>query len=420
MAAEAFTSFNLTWNEHPGMLKHIADIHLAEVHDCFTIAEILAIDDRVMIIPAHIWTPWFSMLGSKSGFDSLEECFEDIAPFIHAVETGLSADPPMLARVASLPTRWRRHPILRARRFAVVPLLVQGRPIGVVSADNKPSRRPVTRRGVAHLELFCQQLATSVNNARLYGETRQRERDATLLLEVTRKLSSTLELDAVLDLVADGTIEALGCAAAGFYRWDATRGGLVFVRGRNHPESFSRPLLMRAGEGITGRAYAERRPAWTNDRLADSSLAYAADNATAMQRPDAPRAYLAVPIMIRDEVFGVLGGSYFTPHVFTEREVNLLSSLAAIKYALGDLDRVHQAVQLIGFVNSAPGFHEQPRVINGATDLLVELYGDRGKPTRAAIGCQGLALGHSVEVVLTVLFSGEGTTPPLARDHYVK
>ena len=98
----------------------------------------------------------------------------------------------------------------------------------------------------------------------------------------------------------------------------------------------------------------------------------------------------------------------------------VLSSLAAIKYALGDLDRVQQAVQLIGFVNSAPGFNEQPRVINGATDLLVELYGDRGKPTRAAIGCQGLALGHSVEVVLTVLFTGEGTTPPLARDHYVK
>jgi DNA helicase-2/ATP-dependent DNA helicase PcrA len=65
-------------------------------------AEILAIDDRAMIIPAHIWTPWFSLLGSKSGFDSLEECFEDVAPYIHAVETGLSADPPMLAQVSSL------------------------------------------------------------------------------------------------------------------------------------------------------------------------------------------------------------------------------------------------------------------------------------------------------------------------------
>ena len=65
-------------------------------------AELLAIDERVLVIPAHIWTPWFSLLGSRSGFDSLEECFGDCSPHIHAVETGLSADPPMLARVSSL------------------------------------------------------------------------------------------------------------------------------------------------------------------------------------------------------------------------------------------------------------------------------------------------------------------------------
>lgn len=46
-------------------------------------------------IPAHIWTPWFSMLGSKSGFDSLNECFADMSHYIHTIETGLSTDPPM-------------------------------------------------------------------------------------------------------------------------------------------------------------------------------------------------------------------------------------------------------------------------------------------------------------------------------------
>jgi DNA helicase-2/ATP-dependent DNA helicase PcrA len=65
-------------------------------------AEILDMDDRAMVIPAHIWTPWFSLLGSKSGFNSVEECFEDYASHIYAVETGLSADPPMLASVSSL------------------------------------------------------------------------------------------------------------------------------------------------------------------------------------------------------------------------------------------------------------------------------------------------------------------------------
>jgi PHP family Zn ribbon phosphoesterase len=54
------------------------------------------------LIPAHIWTPWFAMLGSKSGFDSATECFGDLTPQIFAVETGLSSDPPMNRRVSSL------------------------------------------------------------------------------------------------------------------------------------------------------------------------------------------------------------------------------------------------------------------------------------------------------------------------------
>lgn len=57
---------------------------------------------QAFMIPAHIWTPWFSLLGSKSGFDSLEECFDDLSCEIFAVETGLSSDPPMNWRVSFL------------------------------------------------------------------------------------------------------------------------------------------------------------------------------------------------------------------------------------------------------------------------------------------------------------------------------
>jgi enamine deaminase RidA (YjgF/YER057c/UK114 family) len=115
---------------------------------------------------------------------------------------------------------------------------------------------------------------------------------------------------------------------------------------------------------------------------------------------------------------GVVGNDLTLEQGYEAARYATLASLAAIKYALGDLDRLQQVVQLIGFVNSAPGFSDQPRVINGATDLLVELYGERGKPTRAAIGCQGLAINHSVEVVMTVLFTGSDVRAPLARDHY--
>jgi enamine deaminase RidA (YjgF/YER057c/UK114 family) len=114
---------------------------------------------------------------------------------------------------------------------------------------------------------------------------------------------------------------------------------------------------------------------------------------------------------------GVVGKDVTIEQGYEAARYAVLTSLSEVKYALGDLDRVQQIIQLIGFVNSAPGFSQQPRVINGAVDLLVDLFGDRGKPTRAAIGCQGLSRNHSVEVVLTVLFSGTEVRPPLARDH---
>ncbi|MBN2422104.1 DNA helicase UvrD [Candidatus Woesearchaeota archaeon] len=60
------------------------------------------VDDSVEIIPAHIWTPWFSMFGSNSGFDSVKECFQDQTKHIHALETGLSSDPEMNWRLSQL------------------------------------------------------------------------------------------------------------------------------------------------------------------------------------------------------------------------------------------------------------------------------------------------------------------------------
>ncbi len=62
----------------------------------------LQASDRTFFIPAHVWTPWFSLFGSKSGFDTLDECFDDLSPYIHALETGLSSDPPMNRRLSKL------------------------------------------------------------------------------------------------------------------------------------------------------------------------------------------------------------------------------------------------------------------------------------------------------------------------------
>jgi len=63
---------------------------------------VMEVSPECMVIPAHVWTPWFSLYGSNSGFDSLKECFGDQARHIHAVETGLSSDPPMNWRIGEL------------------------------------------------------------------------------------------------------------------------------------------------------------------------------------------------------------------------------------------------------------------------------------------------------------------------------
>ena len=66
---------------------------------------VLEIDNRVLFIPAHAWTPWFSIFGSKSGFDSIEECFGDYDKYIYAIETGLSSDPIMNWQIKELKNR---------------------------------------------------------------------------------------------------------------------------------------------------------------------------------------------------------------------------------------------------------------------------------------------------------------------------
>ena len=81
-------------------LGKIGNIHsdgrpILGLHSRDLLEIVISADEDAFVIPAHIWTPWFSVLGSKSGFDSIEECYGDLSNYIFAIETGLSSDPPM-------------------------------------------------------------------------------------------------------------------------------------------------------------------------------------------------------------------------------------------------------------------------------------------------------------------------------------
>ncbi len=79
-----------------------------------------------------------------------------------------------------------------------------------------------------------------------------------------------------------------------------------------------------------------------------------------------------------------------------------LNHLAIIKAALGDLDRVERIVKVLGYVNVAPGFTDMPKVVNGESDLLVSLWGEKGQHTRAAVGVSSLSLDSPVETEIIV------------------
>ena len=79
-----------------------------------------------------------------------------------------------------------------------------------------------------------------------------------------------------------------------------------------------------------------------------------------------------------------------------------LNGLAAAAYVAGGLDNIARVIRVGVFVNSSPGFTEQPKVANGASDLLAEIFGDKGRHARAAVGVSELPLGAAVELELTV------------------
>ncbi|MEO3752656.1 RidA family protein [Streptomyces sp. B6B3] len=84
-----------------------------------------------------------------------------------------------------------------------------------------------------------------------------------------------------------------------------------------------------------------------------------------------------------------------------------LNALAAVKSVIGDLDRIERVVKVLGFVASAPDFTAQPQVINGASELLGEVLGERGRHARSAVGVAVLPLDSPVEVEMQVEIRGE-------------
>jgi enamine deaminase RidA (YjgF/YER057c/UK114 family) len=99
---------------------------------------------------------------------------------------------------------------------------------------------------------------------------------------------------------------------------------------------------------------------------------------------------------------GLLGQDVEIEDAKNAAKICTLNGLAAIKGVIGDLDRIKQIVRVVGYVASDPTFTQQPAVVNGASELLLEIFGENGKHARSAVGMAVLPLNASVEIELTV------------------
>ena len=108
--------------------------------------------------------------------------------------------------------------------------------------------------------------------------------------------------------------------------------------------------------------------------------------------------------MVQGELIskGLLGQDVEIEEANKAARICTLNALAAIKGVIGDLDRIKQIVRVVGYVASIPTFTQQPAVVNGASELLLEIFGENGKHARSAVGMAVLPLNAPVEIELTV------------------
>jgi enamine deaminase RidA (YjgF/YER057c/UK114 family) len=99
---------------------------------------------------------------------------------------------------------------------------------------------------------------------------------------------------------------------------------------------------------------------------------------------------------------GTLGIDVTVEEGAAAARVCALNALSVLRQALGTLDRVDRVLTVTGFVASAPGFHDQPAVVDGASRVLFEIFGDAGRHTRSAVGVAALPRGGAVEIEVTV------------------
>ncbi len=267
--------------------------------------------------------------------------------------------------------------------------LVHGETLyGVILVRHSTVDRPFSEADLVQLGDFAVQASIAIDNARLLRLASARAERVKVAAEVGRLLASTLDADRIVGLIAEKCREILGVEGFGLFRFNA-EGRLCYERGFGFDETFLGEHTLAVGEGAVGKAVRERRSIVTSDVLRDPNLELSPETRRRVERAGS-RALVAVPIMIRNEILGVLAVYHPPGFRVPAEETEFLETLA--NHAAAALENARLFAQTRHRQVSAETLAALTQTLTGSLDLptVLSLVADG---IRRLLGSDGGAIG---------------------------
>ena len=335
------SSMQMSWERDDRLRAFEQGVHDALGFDRFYVA-LVSPDLRTLDVATAVGVEMFESLPLSPAAGPFYHVFQTRRPLAVLSDDDLRGLP--LAN-----REYLERPYMRSRRFIVAPLLAGDRVIGVASADNKTTGRPITPVHVELFNLLCQQLATALEEARLYAEARARENENARLLselrartgeltrsveqltaleEISRAVSSTLDVETVLDTIGSRATQLAGADGCAIYEYDEATQAFHVRATHNFDTAFVdtlRAMPLRKGEGVMGRATETREPI----QIADITMpgVYQSQVRDALVGAGF-RAVVSVPLLREEQIIGSLSLIRKAPGEFSPEVIDVLKTFA--------------------------------------------------------------------------------------------
>jgi PAS domain S-box-containing protein len=401
-------SMQVSWEPQDRLRAFVQGVHEVLGFDRFYVA--LASPDRSTFdVAAAVGVEMFERLPLSAAAGPLYHAFETQRPLAVLTDEDLRRVPPVGAE-------YRERGYFRSRRFVVAPLVTGDRVIGVASADNKMSRRRITPANVELFALLCQQLATALEEARLYAEARAREeevaarnRDLTEALEqqtatsdILRVISSSpTALQPVFDAILRNAIRLCGGTQGVIVRFD---GHMLHLAGRQNTRSEATEALEVIFPAPPSRAVATGRAVLNRAVVHIPDVGQDPEYHPVLKRTSGVRSLLSVPMLRENTVIGAFAIGRTTVGPFTDKQIALLKTFAdqaviAIENVRLFTELQTRTEQLTRSVDELTALGEVSRALSSTLDLetVLHIIVSRAGQLARADGCAIYELQEGTE-----------------------